>query len=248
MALKATAFLIHQDELHYTDSLEYPVSTLIESIWKTLPQFARAITRNRIFYDRSLEPICQGMIKVAAKRSSLLTHVEFQALINSEMKTKTLVRHFKQDSFYDCPIKKPIAFNDIEHAMNFALELAEVSNSSVGAILLDENYNLISWGWNEHFKNRVLHAEIMVVKNFIKQFQNSIPQKFTLITTLQPCAMCAGYLHAHSESFCSLKIVYLNEDLGPFAQNSILISGTDLYKKSNLSSVPSISRLIKKPQ
>lgn len=247
MALSPTAFLVHQGDLHFTESITNPVSTLIESIWDSGHQFARAITRNRIYFHQDLDPICEGMLKVAAKRATRLPFHEFLKHFDSEIEKKSPVQHHHQSRFFESPIPTPTSFRDIDHSMSFAMELAKASNSSVGSILIDDHFNLISWGWNDHFKNRVLHAEVMVIKNYQQQFKKKIPEKCLLITTLQPCAMCAGYLHAYSEDFSSLRIIFSKEDLGPFAQNSILIPGSDLYKKSKLTKLPCQSKHTKKP-
>jgi tRNA(Arg) A34 adenosine deaminase TadA len=243
MALKPTAFLIHQNELHFTESTLIPISDLIESIWLTDPDRARSITRNRIFHFSKASPACAGMIKVAAKRSSQLPFVEFEKCFEEALVDRGLIRHQRKMILRDPPITLPQKCDSIHSAMDLALKLADHSTSKIGALLLNSEKEVISWGWNQHHENRVMHAELMLIHHHMIKHGKSVPAHSTLITTLQPCAMCAGYLHAHSDDFNSLKIIYLKEDQGPFAQNSILMKGSDLFLKSGLIDTPFMKKL-----
>ena len=242
VALKPTAFLVHQKTVHFTESTDHAVALLLESIWQQHPDHARSITRNRIFHVEPLSPLCQGMIKVVGKRSTQLEGVVADKLWIDSIADRQIISHSSSPFFAEPPLVLPEHPVTTQEAMGIAQEIARHSKLGIAAVLLDLDGRIISWGWNDHFNNRVMHAEIMLIKNYLHLHHQRIPSGATLITTLQPCAMCAGYLHAYSEKFLDLTIIFLEEDTGPFAQNSILIRDSDLYRKSGLIGIP---RLIK---
>lgn len=82
--------------------------------------------------------------------------------------------------------------------MDLALEEAKKAFKNndvpVGCIILDENNNLLSKGYNQKEKEQdlTLHAEIVAIKDASKQINNWRLDKCTLIVTLSPCLMCLG--------------------------------------------------------
>jgi len=242
MALNATAFLLHGEHLFYSESKSNPVGEILEYIWFSEPSLARTITRNRIHTRLRLSPLCHGMLKVVGKRYSLLDDQEFSRLFESSKLGLDLILTSISNDFWKFPFNDAEQELNIESAMNIAIKLADQSPNRIGAILLDQDFKMVSWGWNDHFKNRVLHAELMMVKNYCSKFNKLIPVNHTLVTTLFPCAMCAGYLNGNSEDFSSLNIIYLENDPGPFAQNSILIPGSHLHSSSGITAIPRIHK------
>ncbi len=85
-----------------------------------------------------------------------------------------------------------------EKMMNYALELAqkaaEMGEIPVGAVLVDENGEIIGEGWNlsiiDHDPSA--HAEIVAIRQGAKNIQNYRLLNTTLYVTLEPCTMCAG--------------------------------------------------------
>jgi pyrimidine deaminase RibD-like protein len=228
------ALVVHQNNFYYNDEEQFSVGSLIEEIWKQLPQEARHITRNRVYFTVPLTPFCDGILKVAGKRASLISAIEYNQKLDELFNTKTPIKiKSTQKNKLDFPFPQKKSLYTFEEAMNLAESLTEFSKIKIGAVLLDSKNQLISWGWNQHSDIKTHHAEIMLINNYIATFQSKIPPQCTLITTLQPCAMCAGYLHAFCEDFNSLKIIYKNKDPGPKAQNSILVPGSPLWKNAN---------------
>ena len=88
--------------------------------------------------------------------------------------------------------------NDYEKYMDLALEEAKKAFKNndvpVGCIILDENNNLLSKGYNQKEKEQdlTLHAEIVAIKDASKQINNWRLDKCTLVVTLSPCLMCLG--------------------------------------------------------
>ena len=82
--------------------------------------------------------------------------------------------------------------------MDLALEEAKKAFKNndvpVGCIILDENNNLLSKGYNQKEKEQdlTLHAEIVAIKDASKQIHNWRLDKCTLVVTLSPCLMCLG--------------------------------------------------------
>jgi tRNA(adenine34) deaminase len=78
--------------------------------------------------------------------------------------------------------------------------LNELENASesvdvpVAAIVLDEDSNILSKGFNRRVElnDPVAHAEMEAIKNAGQKMQNWRLDNCTLISTLEPCQMCAG--------------------------------------------------------
>ena len=86
-----------------------------------------------------------------------------------------------------------------EGAMALALQRAQLASISsddipVGALILDEDMNIISIGHNQRelLKDSTAHAEILTLKSASKSLGSWRLDKCTLVVTLEPCAMCAG--------------------------------------------------------
>ncbi|MGF3104660.1 nucleoside deaminase [Rossellomorea sp. DUT-2] len=103
--------------------------------------------------------------------------------------------------------------------LELALEEAEKALSEntypVGAVIVDENQNIISKGRNRVHpqQDTTAHAEIDAIRNagnsIFKAKVNR--EKFTIYTSLEPCPMCTGGI-----LFANIKKVVwlLNDDLG----------------------------------
>jgi tRNA(adenine34) deaminase len=88
--------------------------------------------------------------------------------------------------------------NEIE-AMTFAISLAKIASISssdipVGAVMIDENGNIISIGRNQRelIKDSTAHAELIAIKSANRSLSSWRLEKLTLVVTLEPCLMCAG--------------------------------------------------------
>lgn len=77
-----------------------------------------------------------------------------------------------------------------EPAMRRALELAlngpaHGVNPQVGAVILDEELNIISEGWHEGAGTP--HAEVMALRNLTESYGTNPPANLTAVVTLEPC-------------------------------------------------------------
>ena len=82
--------------------------------------------------------------------------------------------------------------------MRHALELAKCAESRgeipVGAVIVDENGQLIGEGFNQSIieHNPTAHAEIIAIEQAGRLLHNYRLVNTTLYVTLEPCIMCAG--------------------------------------------------------
>jgi tRNA(adenine34) deaminase len=103
----------------------------------------------------------------------------------------------------------------LEMALEEAEQASKENTYPVGAVIVDENYNLISRGRNRVHpsKDTTAHAEIDAIRNAGEAIFNAKikREKFTIYSTLEPCPMCTGGI-----LFANIKRVVwlLNDDLG----------------------------------
>lgn len=83
-------------------------------------------------------------------------------------------------------------------AMVQALAVAQSAMTSgdvpVGAVIFDQNGNLVSTGHNlrERDNDPTAHAEIVAIREAAEKIGSWRLDNHTIVVTLEPCAMCAG--------------------------------------------------------
>ncbi|MBF4102650.1 tRNA adenosine(34) deaminase TadA [Gallibacterium anatis] len=88
--------------------------------------------------------------------------------------------------------------NEDQKFMQYALALADkaamMGEIPVGAVLVDEQGNIVAEGWNQSItlSDPTAHAEIMALRQAGQKLQNYRLLNLTLYVTLEPCPMCAG--------------------------------------------------------
>lgn len=207
-----------------------PVFELIERIYAAeaaRPKSrARSILRCRIFIDREPTPSERETVKVAAKR------IEFSA---GPPPVSSL-------PLPELPPAEPFSFtwNDQPFAPGTAVREEEIrpllealrarpeemrarwaSDRPVSAILLDESRKLLSFAWNTHAAIRTRHAEWNLCENLFREGRK-IPAGSRLYVSLKPCRMCAARIWELAEDPTRLSVHYLENDPGPFAQETLL--------------------------
>lgn len=82
----------------------------------------------------------------------------------------------------------------MQHALMLADRAEALGEIPVGAVLVDDEGNILGEGWNlsiiEH--DPTAHAEIVALRNAAQNIQNYRLLNTTLYVTLEPCTMCAG--------------------------------------------------------
>lgn len=103
----------------------------------------------------------------------------------------------------------------LEMALEEAEQALKEDTYPVGAVIVDENFNLISRGRNRVHpaKDATAHAEIDAIRNAGQAIFNAKikREKFTMYSSLEPCPMCTGGI-----LFANIKRVVwlLNDELG----------------------------------
>ncbi|MFD3449473.1 nucleoside deaminase [Microbacteriaceae bacterium 4G12] len=103
----------------------------------------------------------------------------------------------------------------LEMALKEAEQALLENTYPVGAVIVDENYNLIAKGRNRVHpqKDATAHAEIDAIRNAGQAILDAKIEnkKFTIFSSLEPCPMCTGGI-----LFANIKRVVwlLNDDAG----------------------------------
>ena len=94
-----------------------------------------------------------------------------------------------------------------------------VRDRPVAAALFDPDGRAWWGGRNAGAANRVLHAELVLVLSFLAG-RGRIPGGWQLVTSLQPCRMCAAVVVAAADG--PLRVGYVQADPGRLAQGTAL--------------------------
>ena len=82
----------------------------------------------------------------------------------------------------------------MQQALELAKDAAEHNDVPVGAVVVNQNGEIIGRGKNEREKNNdpLAHAELIAIRDAAKNLNSWRFDDATLVVTLEPCAMCAG--------------------------------------------------------
>ena len=82
----------------------------------------------------------------------------------------------------------------MQRVISLASEVKSSGDVPVGALIVNEVGEIISFGKNEREKDNdsTAHAEIVVIRGAGKKLGSWRLDDLTLIVTLEPCLMCAG--------------------------------------------------------
>ena len=82
----------------------------------------------------------------------------------------------------------------MQQALELAKEAVEHNDVPVGAVIVNQNGEIIGRGKNEREKNKdpLAHAELIAIRDAAYNLNSWRFDDATLIVTLEPCAMCAG--------------------------------------------------------
>lgn len=241
------AFLVHQSSLYFSEQPSpffngfSPLTALVEGLWHLYPTRALTLLRERIYTDYPLTPACEGMLKVAAKRATFLSIGEFERQAQIENFKKVQVAPPALEPDLDSYISLGAPFSD-EEAIQLTLKLKAKSLSdsqanenlgtAVGALLLNDRRELISYAWNTNSVYRTEHAELKLIRSYCVHPHRGIGENYQLFVSLKPCAMCAAQILMNTKNISSLNILYLEDDPGPFSKNSALEVDSDLWLKA----------------
>ena len=82
----------------------------------------------------------------------------------------------------------------MQQAISFAQEVKFSGDVPVGALIVNEAGEIVSFGKNEREKDNdpTAHAEILAIRRAGEKISSWRLDDLTLIVTLEPCVMCAG--------------------------------------------------------
>jgi hypothetical protein len=212
-----SAWLEWNGQLYFSEvrrSLYEPhsaVTQLISGIWQQFPGSAHFILRARIFLNYEPTELCRGMMIVCAKRFTRLPSVpvSVSSRIRGGDKAAIVI-----DPHFFCESSQ-------SSGVRFSTDIAE-QNRSIEAWLLDAAGRLVGWGVNTAGRNRTSHAEMNLLRGWWFKNRCPLPAGGRLISTLEPCPMCAGAIVHCLESQSNFRIEYLNADRGALMRRSIL--------------------------
>ncbi len=82
----------------------------------------------------------------------------------------------------------------MQRAITLAREVKSSGDVPVGALIVNEVGEIVSFGKNEREKDNdpTAHAEIVAIRNTSEKIGSWRLDGLTLVVTLEPCVMCAG--------------------------------------------------------
>jgi tRNA(adenine34) deaminase len=82
----------------------------------------------------------------------------------------------------------------MQQAIGLAKEASNFNDVPVGALIVNEQGEVLATGQNLREKNNdpTAHAELIAIKNIGNKIGNWRLDDLTLVVTLEPCVMCAG--------------------------------------------------------
>ena len=82
----------------------------------------------------------------------------------------------------------------MQQAITLAKEVGLKGDVPVGAVVVDDDGNVVGQGANlrEQDNDPTAHAEIVAIRSAAKKLGNYRLDDLTMVVTLEPCGMCAG--------------------------------------------------------
>lgn len=116
----------------------------------------------------------------------------------------------------------------MQEAYQLALLAREQGEVPVGAVLINQQKEIIGRGWNQVVQKNdpSAHAELLAIREAAHASQNYRLDNTTLYVTLEPCCMCAGaIIHARIK-----RLVFATRDFRAGAAGSVfnLLQGVPL--------------------
>jgi tRNA(Arg) A34 adenosine deaminase TadA len=232
---------IHKDDtLYFSCDEKAPpkpwnaVVNLIQGIFDTHLDHSFFILRERIYTTENPGHMAQGMVKLTAKRIQFqITPRDHQLLLPFKIIEVAGDRNSQWKSQWqqEPSLPLPQRFSSKEDAAGWCQRLAnsvprgEVLhdvNRAIGAILIDREGSVLASATNSNKLNKTLHAEVVAIQNYYREYRQPIPSGASLIVSLKPCVMCAGMLVEACEDSKRLNVFYLQEDPGAKARQDFL--------------------------
>lgn len=200
---------------------------LIQGIWQEHSPEARTLLRERIYTTEKLSPLNHGIIKIAAKRVAAEQNPEDLEKILANAKNKIQIQFtnsYQPPTAYLKQLNQKLTQEELVRLLKNLTAVAPKTehryqqDRAVGAVLLDKDNTLLALAHNTNHQNKTLHAEV----NLLQTWQKPLPDGSRLITSLEPCKMCAGLIHSYIENLKNFRLEFLENDHGPATRQSWL--------------------------
>lgn len=219
------------------------VTKLIQGLFEQYIDLSFFILRNRIYSTEKINEFSKAMVKLAAKRiSGQIIPQNFEIKLTYTF--EEILPEFDGDIFVhsshrignDACFSVKDRFSDPVQIEKFlSMKISEIPrgnvlhdfNRKIAVAVIDDDGAVIEIATNQNFKNKTLHAEILLVGNLLNKGYSAAPKNWRLYASLKPCKMCAALLN---EFFSDSEIYYFQEDPGPLAQNTLLDQNKNFKK------------------
>ena len=188
------------------------VSHLIEGIWERFPGSAHFMLRSRIFTTSEPTELCRGMVIVCAKRMSRVAKIPDEVAERMARGTAAL-------DLSAC-VRDASA-----HLTSIAAGVPPVKaerDRSIESWLISAEGRLLGWAVNTSGRNRTQHAEMNLLRAWWMREGRPLPLGSRVVTTLEPCPMCAGALWECAASRDDFEVHYQHPDHGSVVSRSVL--------------------------
>jgi hypothetical protein len=199
-------------------------------IYDVFGEYAHEILRQYLFiFEDHFLPSIRKMVKIGAKRVYKNNFEDYQREypFSSSFLVEGLFSFQKYEHLYhENKIEDPSLFLKNFQFPNQEGRLFE-KNRKVLSFMVDDENKILSLALNQNHQNKILHAESMMAISYFLKYSQKIPPFIRVFTSLRSCAMCAGILWDLFENPLSVKIFYLEDDLGKAAKDTIFVKGSN---------------------
>ena len=212
---------------------ESAITRLIQGIYGREPAQARRVLRHRIYATAEPREMCWGMVRVAAKRLEAPCRLEDFPLAAGQ---EVIELHAPALSEVPEPLAAALGLRiglqrDDRGFMELALKLAQhvavreqryLSNRRIAALLVSAQGSLLGWAVNSSVQDKTRHAEVNLIQAYCRKNGTPLPAGARVLTTLKSCKMCAGMIWSAASDPSSLRVLYAQDDPGPYARSTVL--------------------------
>lgn len=213
--LQASELLYYKSETQTVIQTPFtPITELIDYIYTHHPDKALSILRNPFITNYELTPICRETLKVCAKR------VRIDPLFSPEVEVRhTYFNKAISNEFLNF-VGRPSSLTECFELIK-ALTKTQKNESGypIFAIALSQDNKILALQKNLSLISKTHHAETLLCREYFLKYRRPFPKHTRIITSLQPCRMCAAHITQMIEE---PKVYYLQKDTGPFSRNTLV--------------------------
>jgi tRNA(Arg) A34 adenosine deaminase TadA len=232
---------VRQGSERLTFSPHTAVTRLIQGVYVLEPQNARKLLRHRILVSAPPTPLEKAMIRVAAKRFEVRRREELEYVLQATSASSVIevpdvtIPEAALRSASDLVELRLTQSGDLLRELLLSATRTEGSapteprprytqDRKVAAILIGADGRPLLGALNQNARFRTFHAELNLIYAWHKKHGTFLPPGSQIHVTLKPCKMCAALIVESYSKPEEISVTYLENDPGPFAQNTELDS------------------------